>query len=334
MNIPECLPPPSFWMTENRFRSHFSPFQINAQFLFFFTKWLPAAILDDRKSLSIAFLAKLWASHWAGQNIKVQCDNMCSVMVINHSQGTTRNLTTQIRTYLTYCIYSGIPYLPISEKDLARYITFLTSSFKSATSVLNYVNGVRFYHVSNHLAFTHLSSHNISLLLKGVTKRLSSKPHQKLPITPAILHAIHNALDFTNCTHISFWAACLTGFFGFLRKSNLVTPSVPTFDPARHISRSSFSFLSDGSVLLTLHWSKTIQHNQRLLQLPYHPIPGSPLCPVKAVTRMIHTIYPSTAFKPRLPGSCTLWRSDANTHTVRSYAPIFPPSSVIPSCHL
>ena len=180
--------------------------------------------------------------------------------------------------------------MPISEKDLARYITFLTSSFKSATSVLNYVNGVRFYHVSNHLAFTHLSSHNISLLLKGVTKRLSSKPHQKLPITPAILHAIHNALDFTNCTHISFWAACLTGFFGFLRKSNLVPPSVPTFDPARHISRSSFTFLSDGSVLLTLHWSKTIQHNQRLLQLPYHPIPGSPLCPVKAVTRMIHTI--------------------------------------------
>ena len=44
-------------MTENHFRSHFSPFQINTQLLFFFTKWPPAAILDDRKSLSIAFLA-------------------------------------------------------------------------------------------------------------------------------------------------------------------------------------------------------------------------------------------------------------------------------------
>ena len=44
-----------FWMTD-----HISiHFQINTQFLFFFiffTKWLPAAILDDRKSLSIAFL--------------------------------------------------------------------------------------------------------------------------------------------------------------------------------------------------------------------------------------------------------------------------------------
>ena len=47
-----------FWMTENHFRSHFSPFQISTQlWFFFFTKWLPVAILDDRKSLSITFLA-------------------------------------------------------------------------------------------------------------------------------------------------------------------------------------------------------------------------------------------------------------------------------------
>ena len=44
-------------MTENHFRSHFSPFQINTQlFLLIFTKWPPASILDDRKSLSIVFL--------------------------------------------------------------------------------------------------------------------------------------------------------------------------------------------------------------------------------------------------------------------------------------
>ena len=56
-----------FWMTKNHFRLHFSPFQINTQLFFFdfffqngrrppFWKsfW---AILDDRKSLSIPFLA-------------------------------------------------------------------------------------------------------------------------------------------------------------------------------------------------------------------------------------------------------------------------------------
>ena len=39
-----------FWMTENHFRSHFSPFQINTQlfFLKYFSKWPPAAILEVR----------------------------------------------------------------------------------------------------------------------------------------------------------------------------------------------------------------------------------------------------------------------------------------------
>ena len=37
-----------FWMTENHFRMHFSPFQINTQLFFFFTKWPPAAILEVR----------------------------------------------------------------------------------------------------------------------------------------------------------------------------------------------------------------------------------------------------------------------------------------------
>ena len=60
LRCPNTPPPPHFWMTESHFRSHFSTFQINKQplyFLILFTKWLTAAISDDRKSLLIAFLA-------------------------------------------------------------------------------------------------------------------------------------------------------------------------------------------------------------------------------------------------------------------------------------
>ena len=46
-----------FWMTENHFRPHCSPFQINTQLFFFLYKMAAAAILDDRKSRLIAFLA-------------------------------------------------------------------------------------------------------------------------------------------------------------------------------------------------------------------------------------------------------------------------------------
>ena len=204
--------------------------------------------------------------------------------------GTTRNLKTQIRTYLTFCIYAGLQYLPIGQQDIIRYITFLSNSFRSWTTVLNYLNGVRFYHAQHGYTFTHMSDHHVALTLRGVKKRLSSIPHQTLPITPHILHSIHNQLNLSDTSHLSFWAACLTAFFGFLRKSNVVPPSRSTFHPSCHLSRSSFAFRPDGSILLTINWSKTIQFHQRSLSIPFNPIPGSPLCPVTALTRMFKAV--------------------------------------------
>ena len=69
-----------FWMTENHFRSHFSPFQINTQLFFFFkmaasshfgSRFLPKSIGTDLYSRSVArsnmkligaFLIKLWSA--------------------------------------------------------------------------------------------------------------------------------------------------------------------------------------------------------------------------------------------------------------------------------
>ena len=54
---PLLCPPPHFgWpkITFDRISHHF---RLIRNFDFFFIKWLPAAILDDRKSLSITFLA-------------------------------------------------------------------------------------------------------------------------------------------------------------------------------------------------------------------------------------------------------------------------------------
>ena len=45
-----------FWINENHFRSHFSPFHINTHFVFKFHKMTIDDNFDDRKSLSIAFL--------------------------------------------------------------------------------------------------------------------------------------------------------------------------------------------------------------------------------------------------------------------------------------
>ena len=53
------------WLSETHFRWHFWPFHQYEIIFNFCTKWLPAAILDVRKSLSITYLA-----------ISDQCENL------------------------------------------------------------------------------------------------------------------------------------------------------------------------------------------------------------------------------------------------------------------
>ena len=56
-----------FWMSENHFRSHFWPFQIDTQLLFLnfvLPKWPPAAILDGTTMSSIIELVRdIWMSN-------------------------------------------------------------------------------------------------------------------------------------------------------------------------------------------------------------------------------------------------------------------------------
>lgn len=107
-----------------------------------------------------------------------------------------------------------------------------------------------------------------------------SKP--KLPITIDILKQVFSCIDLSSPHDICFWAAFLVAFFSFFRKSNLLAPSWGHFDPNKHLCRSNIKFGGDG-VIITVHWSKTIQYSQRSLEIPLPLIPNSPFCPSTAL---------------------------------------------------
>ena len=54
---------------------------------------------------------------------------------------------------------------------------------------------------------------------------------QKLPITTSILLGIKSKLNARHSFDASFWAICLTAFYGLFRKSHLLPLSNRTFDP-------------------------------------------------------------------------------------------------------
>ena len=102
------------------------------------------------------------------------------------------------------------------------------------------------------------------------------------------------------------WAWFLVAFFTFLRKSNLV-PDVADRISTKVPLRADLEFSPQGASL-HIKTSKTIQYQQRSLSIPLPCIPGSPLCPVRALRRHLHQGRSmrrfSRFFLPRLTVYC------------------------------
>ena len=106
------------------------------------------------------------------------------------------------------------------------------------------------------------------------------------PLTPEILLDVLGILDLNKYSDLSFWAILLIGFFGMLRKSNLMPESQDSFGSVHHLTRDHIYFKDDIAVI-RVTWSKTIQNREKLVEIPIFPIEDSPLCPVRALKALL-----------------------------------------------
>ena len=85
---------------------------------------------------------------------------------------------------------------------------------------------------------------------------------------------------------------CLVSYFGMVRKSHLldIASSMSSFYPAQQLVRSDFQFFS-WRVLMTLRWSRTVQFQEWVVQLPLSLIPERPLCPVIVIQQAFSFIH-------------------------------------------
>ena len=88
-----------------------------------------------------------------------------------------------------------------------------------------------------------------------------------------------HVLNLSQPLDLVFWAACLVGFFSFLRKSNLLAGKGETVS---HLCRKDIRFIPQGA-LLTVQHSKTVQYGERKFVVPIPRIKVSPLCPSSAL---------------------------------------------------
>lgn len=178
----------------------------------------------------------------------------------------------------------GYSAVPATTTVLCRYIAHLSEKL-CFNSIPKYLSIIKLLHVECGLVNPLDNNWLVASLLKGVKRHLGTKINQKAPVTVHMLTQIHSVLDMSSTKDCVFWAACLTMFFGMLRKGNVLSPGTG-FIFGKHLSRQDIHLSPEG-VELIIRWSKTIQYRERQLAVPLPSRPNHPLCPSTAVIRAL-----------------------------------------------
>ena len=205
------------------------------------------------------------------------------------------NFRTECVAFMNFCKAHCLQLFPPVYINIARYLTVMADRVSAFGTIANKLSAIcKFYALTGF----HVDSHNptIELLVKSCRRDLSVSSRPKAPLEPAHLILIRDMLDYNVLTHRLFFIALIIQFFGCLRKSNLLPPSARTFSPFKHLTRGDIHFV-DGAIVLTLPWTKTLQHKNDIITIPIADVPGAVINPVQLYKEFVQN-FP---LPPRMP---------------------------------
>lgn len=203
-----------------------------------------------------------------------------------YAQGTRKNLKIQWESFLLFCIYFGLEYLPATTITIQLYAQFLSRSFKSVDSIRNYISGVNKIHLLLGYSLDNINQYLVNFSLKGLERVKCHCVRQAEPITPELLFNFYQILDMSNTDDVVYWCLFLFAFFLLARKSNLVYTTLADIAQGKCLLRNSV-LVKNEYLEVTINWSKTIQFGERSIVTPLIKIKNSVLCPYTAYMRMI-----------------------------------------------
>ena len=214
---------------------------------------------------------------------------------------TRKAYNTHRKTYLLFCERLGYCPVPATTDIICRYSAFLARSLKF-NSIKQYLNIVRILHREWNLPNPLESNYHVDCVLKGIRRSLGDNVTQKCPMTPQLLKGILRHLNLANPSDACIWAISLILFFGLLRKGSVLPSSGSYTSDHKVLCRSDIKFFPWGMCLYVRH-TKTIQYQQRILQIPMPRYRNSVLCPVQA-TYQAFRLTPTVA--SNAPAFCVL----------------------------
>ena len=111
------------------------------------------------------------------------------------TKGTAQNMVSGIRTWLTFCVYYNLEYLPAKAGTLVPFLQLMSLTVTYA-HLKHLMSAIKFYHQAKNEAFPE-HDFDVNNTLHGLKRELSHTVFQALPLTPAIMRGMYAHLDMS-----------------------------------------------------------------------------------------------------------------------------------------
>ena len=194
---------------------------------------------------------------------------------------TKKAYSMMFRAFVAFCLIMNVQIVKVSVKVLLSFLECLVSNQCSVTMVANYVSAIKANLTLYHLEFSICDHPNVKYFIRSlrINRPLSVTYHNVIDI-PMLKRISRMALTFKQGR--IYKATFLTGFFAFLRLSNLFPHSLAAFDPSRHLTGSDLIF-TKSFVKVVIKWSKTIQNRDSVQIITLPRLQDQDLCPRAAL---------------------------------------------------
>ena len=214
----------------------------------------------------------------------------CSLIQATLAPNTRASYNSAWNHYLQFCRELHLQSTPLVESNLMLFAAHISKT-SSYANVKRHLCAIKHFNIFFGLSTQQPTFPRLYLLTRAIrrTERQKHRKPRREPITPRQLHQLRSFLEescYTMADRQMLWAAFLVAFFGFLRASEFVAPTVKTYDSDSTLLVSDITIPPTANVAhIRIKTSKTdpFRHGciVRLART------NSTLCPVTALTTLL-----------------------------------------------
>ena len=184
-----------------------------------------------------------------------------------YAKNSSRNVVSHIKQWLFFTIFFGLCVLPASVDNIILFAELMAVS-SGYEHIKNVIGSIGFLHKILDLPFDR-DSFRLRLTLQSLKRKLARAPLQALPIGVNHLKRMYEFVNINDNEDLAIWKSILVGFFGLLRKKNLVPEDLKDLDTFKILTVRKIKVdVTKGIALVLVNFAKNNQFGQKQLVIP------------------------------------------------------------------